>query len=83
MVARFFWAREFLEFESSLFHALGINENWKYIFTIPLAALFYFNIFQKEKYKAGSMGKPVVRKSILIGAVLIILAVTLYLVAWI
>jgi hypothetical protein len=83
IVARFIWARELLEIENSLFHAFGISENWKYIFTLPLAFFVYLSIFQEQKAKANNSGNAVVRKPILIGAALIFFAVILYLVIWV
>jgi uncharacterized membrane protein YdfJ with MMPL/SSD domain len=75
ILARFTLEREF----HSLFHAFGISENWVYVFTVPCAFLRYYCIFQEEKTKANKSGKAVVRKPVLLGAALVILAVILYL----
>ena len=61
--ARFYWAQELYEFEQSLFVSLGISENYKYLVTVPLAALVFLDIYLREKRKA--KGECVVRNRVL------------------
>jgi hypothetical protein len=79
IIARFYWAKEFYEFEQSFFISRDWNENYKYLFTVPVAFLFYLSIFQREKEKANANGKPVVSKFVLLFAATSIITVILYL----
>jgi hypothetical protein len=83
IIARYYWARELLEFEKTFFSSLGLNENLKYIITVPVALLCYFSLFKREKEKANSQGKPIVSKYVLLFAGFSILGVILYLTIWV
>ena len=83
IIARYIWARELIEMENQLFASMGINENWKYLITVPLAILLYYRMFQKESIKAKAAGKPVVSKSVILFSTFSIAFVAIYLATWV
>ncbi len=81
IIARFYWVKELYELEKSFFVSIGVSESLKYLITVPLAFLYFFSIYKREKKK--SNGDPVVSKYVLIFSATSILAAVLYLVIWV
>ncbi|MFK8066752.1 MAG: type II secretion system protein [Gammaproteobacteria bacterium] len=78
MIARFFWASEFLVLENQAISYFGLPQESKYFLTIPLAALWLYTIFKEEKAQAKS-DQPVVRKRVIITSISLVVFVIIYL----
>jgi len=68
IIFRYIWAKELIESENALIQSIGLPAYSKYVLTIPLVALLYYSIFQRESFKAKIEGRHVVRKGVLIFA---------------
>ena len=62
IIARYIWAKEFIEFENSLFEGVGLSSNVKYFITVPLVGYLYYRLYKKEEYKAKLKGQSVISK---------------------
>lgn len=64
-VARFYWARELRAVEDAVFAWLGLDPPLQLIIIVPIAIYLAWRFFNRERIKASSAGRPVVRKSVL------------------
>ncbi len=70
--ARYIWAKEIIELENSAIASLGLPIYSKYLLTVPLFALLVYGIYRRESFKARSEGRSLVRKSVILAAVILL-----------
>ena len=60
IVARYYFSSEWLSFENSLFQALGLSSNLKYLITVPVFGFAVYKIYRKSAVKGTPISKPVI-----------------------
>ncbi len=80
VLARYIWAKEFLEFENGFFVGLGVNPNIKYILTVPVFLFILYGYYRRDAQRLAGTGKSVVSKKIAVfsGASLSLVALYLF-----
>lgn len=78
-IARFIWASELAAIENQIISSFGLPVWSKYLLTVPLAILWFYSFYQRQKLQT-SPGQPVVRKSVIIASTITVTAVVLYLI---
>lgn len=79
IIARFIWAKELAQFESGVFQSLGINENTKYFFTVPLFCLVLYGHYKDGAQQVKGTGRKVISRPVIVFAVGSLMVAALYL----
>lgn len=78
IIARYIWAREFLEMENQFITSLGFDPSIKYIFTVPLFFIWLVWKYRQESRELVGTGRRVVRPSVIYFALSALGAIAVY-----
>jgi hypothetical protein len=79
IIARFIWAKELVQLESSIFQSLGIDESTKYFFTVPLFCLVLYGYYKRGALQVKGTGRKVISSPVIIFAVISLIVTAIYL----